>query len=420
MWQEIAANQNQNIRYNIGIEYMREPAMPYTPCDVIPIQLKSSFDAGVEHKLEVYEHCDLNTILETIPFELITENRMFWIRYHNVKLADGGSETDTSTGVTTYFMYIYFETGSKEDAGGNDLGNYYLNGEIPSEFSEISYDNVGIYNSGGANQGGFYFADPSNPVEYVEDLNAFAIKVILGNDFDTPGISFDPAYPTGSLMFNYLRDTYNTLQANLDLAPYTDKNLRLKIIADEGGTNEAVIFSEPIMVRKDLPGMLRVSWVHSTDKFYTEFYKDGFHPFAYLPMRLFDILPDEIEDKQMTTDKGKQLFIQSTYSERYKVVGWLMPRWMVRLVDLIFKLDIVMINGEQYQKIGSLEADKETEKSDRFSVELTVNKVKTNGVYDDDYDFDHQTKPENYKYLKIDSAGNRLKIDEDNLLKTQN
>jgi hypothetical protein len=221
-------------------------------------------------------------------------------------------------------------------------------------------------------------------------------------------------------MFNYLRDTYNTLQANIDLAAYNDKNLRLKITANEGQADEAIIWSEPLMVRKNLPGMLRVDWEHSTDKFYTEFYKNKFHPFAYLPLRLFDILPDQIEDEQLTTDKGKQLFIQSTYSERYKVVGWLMPRWMVRLVDLIFKLDSVRINGEQYQKIGSLEADKETERSDRFSVELTVNKVKTNGVYDDDYDFNHQTMPENYKYLKIDSAGNRLKIDEDNLLKTQN
>jgi hypothetical protein len=137
-------------------------------------------------------------------------------------------------------------------------------------------------------------------------------------------------------------------------------------------------------------------------------------------MRLFDILPDEIEDKQMTTDKGKQLFIQSTYSERYKVVGWMLPRWMVRLIDVIFKVDTVRINGAQYQKIGSVEAEKETDRSDRFNVEITVNKVEANGVYDDNYDFDHQTMPENYKYLKIDSSGNRLKIDDDNLLKIQN
>ncbi len=414
MYQEIQANADQNIRHNIGIEYLREPAMPYTSCDVPPIQLKSSFDASVEHKLEVYEHCDTDTVLETITFDLITENREFEVNYNRASLA-GDIITDyQGTGDTAYMMYIYFEQGSKYDNSFYDLGNFYLNGELPPEYPSLINSVIEISGSNPNNNGTFVIAG----TEYISELNAFAIKVVLG--YNDSSLAFDPNNNTGIAKLVHLRDAYNTLQADLDLSAYDDKNLRLKIVADEGNPAEAIIWSEPIMVRQNLPGMLRMSWEHSGDKFYTEFYKNNFKPFAYLPMRLFDILPDEIEDEQLTTDTGKQLFIESTYSERYKVVGWLMPRWMVRLVDVIFKLDEVRINGEQYQKVGTLEAEKETEKSDRFNCELTVNKVNANGVYDDDYDFDHQTLPDNYKYLKIDSDGNRLKIDDENLLKNQN
>lgn len=399
MYQEIEANQNQNIRYNIGINYLREPAMPYTPCDTIPIQLKSSFDSWIEHKLIVYDACDMQTPLQTIIFPnndvSFTNNREFSVKYTGVKLAAVASDPTK--------MYIYFEQGEKFDSMWFYLGKYFLNGDLPTELSSLINDVIAIENANTNNCSMLPFA-----IEYVSYLNSFAIKV------EHP---FDPNYPTGSAIFTHRRDNYNTLRVNLDLSPYNGKNLRLKIVANQGNPGEATIISEPLMIRKNLPGMLRISWEHSTDKFFTEFYKTQFHPFAYLPMRLFDILPDEIEDEQMTTDTGKQILIQSTYSERYNIVGWLMPRWMVRLVDLIFKLDTVKINGEQYQKIGKLEAEQETDRSDRFKISLNVNKVKANGVYDDNYDFAHQVLPESYKYLKIDEAGNKLKIDSNNFLK---
>ena len=81
-----------------------------------------------------------------------------------------------------------------------------------------------------------------------------------------------------------------------------------------------------------------------------------------------------------------------------------MPRWMVRLVDLVLKFDEVYINSTKYQKIGSLASEKEIEKGDRFNVECTMNKVEANGVYDTDYDFSNQTPPEN-QTIYVDETG---------------
>jgi len=385
----IAASQHPDVKLFEGVTFQREAGLVYRKCDTLPVQIKSNINNLTStHEIEVYDNCD-NSLLDTITLNLEKDNQNFSIRYDCKQLGEAG------------WMYVYFESGRIMNTSGLEIDKHYLNGNMPDFAEDVSNITIG---SASGNNGTYAVVD----IVYVESVNAFAFKV--------ENSSFDAGGADGFCQMTYQRDEFDVYQANIPLADYNEKTIRLKVIGENlavGSEVELIMYSEPIIVRETLPGYARFSWYNENDeeKFDCDF--SNFRPFAYFAFKDWAISPDEIEDEQYKTDTGRTISVNTVFSEVYEFDAPMQMRWVVRLMDLIFKLDHVYIRGFRYQKVGSIEAEPESV-SDRFNVSGTISKYNRNGVYEREWDFDHQDAINHY--LKIDDDDN-LKIDSTNKLR---